>query len=126
MINQNFVSSSKEKEKEKKKRKRSRRRKRNGTHALGFNESEERRRIPRLCGGASDRDSRASGKRTRNETKGRREKVRKGWRVLHAGLIYAHRPATSDKSLTPRHYLFELARARTFLLKVPVKMIPPR
>lgn len=45
---------------------------------------------------------------------------------LHAGLIYAHRPATSDKSLTPRHYLFELARARTFLLKVPVKMIPPR
>lgn len=28
---------------------------------------------------------------------------------LHASLIYARRPATSDKSLTPRHYLFGCA-----------------
>ena len=42
------------------------------------------------------------------------QKVRRGRRLggLHAGLIYARRPATSDKSLTPRHYLFALACAR--------------
>lgn len=56
-------------------RKRVETRKKNGTH--GFNESEERRRIPRSCGGAGDRDSRASGKRTRNETKGRRRRCEK-------------------------------------------------
>lgn len=32
---------------------------------------------------------------------------------LHAGLIYERWPATSDKSLTPRHYLFDFALARS-------------
>lgn len=67
------------------------------------------------------------------ESERSREKEREGEQekavYLHASLIYAHRPATSDKSLTLRHYLFgrvhERARARIFL-KLPVKMIPSR
>jgi len=44
------------------------------------------------------------------------ERRRQGeWKTtvyLHASLIYAHRLATSDKSLTPRHYLFVCVHAR--------------
>lgn len=65
----------------------------------------------------SDRENQ-SGKYKRRR-QGEREKTV----YLHASLIYAHRPATSDKSLMPRHYLFVCvhARAREFFSNFPWK-----
>lgn len=52
----------------------------------------------------------------------RRQREREKTVYLHAGLIYARRPAaTSDKSLTPRHYLFVCVHARAFFSNFPWK-----
>lgn len=52
--------------------------------------------------GESDRAAERINLANERGRQGEREKTL----YLHASLIYAHRPATSDKSLTPRHYLF--------------------